>query len=189
MSAVPPIVAPGSPIIFMKIGVHAREPLESIIKRKQDEFAAAGRIFWGYGGGTCHPVRMVQPFARAAEEDQRPVHLVMHKMRSMHNAEPELAREYSDDGIAWYPIPRGINVKGSRYAMVIGGLTEEEFDLNLSSAIVAVGPSRGKLADEYIRGHVDKGCFDLGEVSATASRNIHIDVHAPLLPPYAVFLR
>lgn len=189
MSTTPPIITPGSPVIFMKIGVHARESLESIIQRKQDEFASAGRIFWGYGGGTCHPLRMVQPFARAAEANKRPVHLVMHKMRSMHNAEPELAREYSDDGIKWYPIPRGIQVKGSRYAMVIGGLTEEEFDLNLRSAVVAVGPSRGKRADEYIRGRVDKGCFELGEVAAASADSLHIDVHAPLIAPYAVFLR
>lgn len=37
----------GSGIIFMKVGVHARETIEDIVKRKQDEFAKAGKIFGG----------------------------------------------------------------------------------------------------------------------------------------------
>ena len=189
----PDFVKTGSAVIFMKIGVHAQEPLESIIKRKQDEFAAAGKIFWGYGGNTCHPTRMVQPFARAVAEQHASVHLVMHKMRSNHFAEPELAREYSDDGLTWYPVPKGIHVKGSRYAMVIGGLTEEEFDLNLRDTLVAVGPSRGQRGDGYIKGRVDKGCFEFATAPASAdlgaAESVHIDLHAPLWAPYAVLLR
>ena len=189
----PDFVKTGSAVIFMKIGVHAQEPLESIIKRKQDEFATAGKIFWGYGGNTCHPTRMVQPFARAVAEQHASVRLVMHKMRSNHFAEPELAREYSDDGLNWYPVPKGIHVRGSRYAMVIGGLTEEEFDLNLRDTLVAVGPSRGERGDSYIRGRVDKGCFELATLGMADEpgpmSTVHIDIHAPLLEPYAVLLR
>lgn len=189
----PAFIRPGSGVIVMKIGVHAQEPLDDIIRRKQDEFAAAGKIFWGYGGNTCHPTRMVQPFVRAAIGDGAPVHLVMHKMVSSHFAEPELAREYSDDGLTWYPIPKGIQVRGSRYAMVIGGLTEDEFDLNLRDTIVGVGPSRGQRGEDYIRGRVDKGCFEVIEHAGLEPANpdsmMHIDLYAPLVEPYAVLLR
>ena len=181
----------GSGIIYMKVGVHARETIEDIVKRKQDEFAKAGKIFWGYGGNTCHPRTIVQPFARQFEKEGKPVHLVMHKMKSRHFAVPELAKEYSEDGVDWYPVPEGIEVRGSRFGMVIGGLTEEEFDVNLQSAIVSVGPSRGRLATDYLKGQVDKGCFELikGENEPKEDTLKHIDITAPLIAPYAVFLR
>ena len=48
------IAAPGSGIIYMKVGVHARETLEEIIARKTQEIRDEGFAMWGYGGG-CHP--------------------------------------------------------------------------------------------------------------------------------------
>ncbi len=181
----------GSGVVFMKVGVHAGESLEDIIKRKQDEFVKAGRIFWGYGGNTCHPLTIVQPFARKFDEDGKPVHLIMHKMKSRHFAVPELAKEYSDDGENWYPVPNGIKVRGSRWGMVIGGLTEEEFDLNLRNAVVSVGPSRGKQAADYLKGQADKGCFELidNPIAEENSEIKKINLSAPLMAPYAVFLR
>lgn len=82
-------------------------------------------------------------------------------------------------------------MQGSRFGMVIGGLTEEEFDVNLQSAIVSVGPSRGRLATDYLKGQVDKGCFELikGENEPKEDTLKHIDITAPLIAPYAVFLR
>lgn len=185
------IIQPGAGVIFMKVGIHARESLGDIIKRKQDEYAKAGMIFWGYGGNTCHPTKLVQPFAKSIEEQGKHVHLIMHKMDSSHYAEPELAKEYSDDGISWYPVPDGIHVKGSRFGMVIGGLTEDEFDFNLRQALVAIGPSRGRLGNEYIKGRVDKGCFEIVEPQGQSDPNdvMHIGLYAPLVAPYAVFLK
>lgn len=185
------IVSPGAGIIFMKVGVHAQEPIEDIIRRKQDEFAKAGVTYWGYGGSTCHPTGMVQPFVKEMAEKKQTVHVVMHKMDSRHQASPEIAKEYSDDGINWYDVPEGVNVMGSRFALVLGGLNEEEFDLNLRRAIVAVGPSRGLLGSEYIRYQVDKGCFVLeeNELAPDPETTRHIDLSAPLVEPYAVFVR
>lgn len=54
---------PGTAILYMKVGTHANEGLEAIIARKQREIEEAGVAFWGYGGSTCHPTTMVQPFA------------------------------------------------------------------------------------------------------------------------------
>lgn len=182
---------PGTGFIFMKVGIHAGESIDDIIKRKQDEFARAGKIFWGYGGNTCHPRTLVQPFVRKFEGAGKSVHLIMHKMESRHWAPPEIAKEYSEDGVEWYPVPDGIDVRGSRYGMVIGGLTEDDFDLNLKNAIVSVGPSRGMVANNYLRGQVDKGCFEVVERAMNVDEDSlkHIDITAPLIPPYAVFLR
>ena len=185
------LVAPGAGIIFMKVGLHAQEPIEDIIKRKQDEFAKAGVSYWGYGGSTCHPTSMVQPFAREMADKGQHVHLVMHKMGSRHRASPEIAKEYSDDGINWYDIPKGIEVRGSRFALVLGGIGEEDFDLNLRHALVAIGRSRGRLGSEYIQYQVDKGCFVLEEGVLAPEPEVtrHIDLSAPLVDPYAVFVR
>jgi hypothetical protein len=185
------IIIPGDGVVFMKVGVHAQETLEDIVSRKQKEYEEAGMIFWGYGGNTCHPTNLVQPFAIGREKLGQRVHIVMNKIESRHFAEPELAREYSDDGITWKPIPQGIYVKGSRYAMILGDLQEADFDLNLRETSVAVGPSRGLRGDEYIQRHVDKGCLVIGDPSEAGGGGElrHIGLVAPLQAPYAVFVK
>lgn len=181
----------GAGLVFMKIGLHAQEDVEAIIRRKQQEYEHTGRIFWGYGGNTCHPVNFIQPFAKAYAEQGMPVQIAMHKMDSRHYAEPALAKEYSEDGIEWQEIPKGIEVKGSRYAMVLGSLESCEFDLDLRNISVGIGPKRGRIGTEYIVGHVDKGCFKFHPTHANPSENEvkRIDLVAPLVAPYAVFLR
>ncbi len=185
------ILTNGAGLIFMKIGIHAQEGVEDIIARKKREYEQAGMIFWGYGGNTCHPTTFIQPFAKTQAEHQAQVFLMMHKMTSNHNADPVSAKQYSEDGIEWKPIPEGIQVVGSRYAMVIGNLTEEQFDLNLRNLVVAMGPKRGALGTDYIQGHVDKGCFEYHERAETPEETElkHIDLYSPLKPPYAVFLK
>jgi hypothetical protein len=185
-------LATGAGLIFMKIGVHAQEPLEQIIARKRKELGDAGKIFWGYGGNTCHPLSFVRPFATEHAAAGKPIILVMHKMESHHFAEPELAKSYSDDGVDWHPIPKGIHVRGSRYAMVLGSLEEEEFDLDIERIRVARGMSRGLTGADYLRGHVDKGCFEVIEPitnQAVSDHRIRIGLTGILVPPYAVLLR
>jgi len=185
------IIEPGSPVIFMKVGLHAQESIDEIVERKKREFDDAGMIFWGYGGNTCHPRTIVQPFAKQSEAAGHQVHIIMHKMNSNHRAEPKLAEEYSDDGIVWKPIPKGINVTGSRYALVLGELKETEMELGTSCLEVAVGPSRGADGETYMRGQVDKGCFEVvsSQPISPKSTKLHIDLIAPVLAPYAVFLK
>ena len=62
------ILKPGDGILYMKVGTHAQESLEDIFVRKSKEIEDAGLAFWGYGGNTCHPQKMVQPFARRYQE-------------------------------------------------------------------------------------------------------------------------
>ena len=100
--------------IFMRVGNHAGETFESILQRKQREFEEAGKIFWGYGGTTLHPIKHVQPFARVWMPKEGAIRIVMQAIES--KADPDVlpANEYSVDGVNWEPIPTGIEVTGSK---------------------------------------------------------------------------
>src|SRR5690606_22183639 len=102
----------------------------------------AGFGMWGYGGNTCHPSTMVQPFAESFAEQGRTIHLYMQEMDSKHFAEPLCADEFSADGLRWERIPDCIEVCGSRYALMIRDLHEAKFQLPLDQTRVPVGPSR-----------------------------------------------
>jgi hypothetical protein len=187
------IIKPGAGVLYMKVGTHANEPLDAIIARKQAEIDAAGFALWGYGGNTCHPTTMVQPFARDFELRGETIHLVMHPMVPKHFAVPARAEEMSTDGLGWTPIPDAINVLGSRYALAIAGLQRIEFVLPLSQTRVAVGNSRGRRGDEYIQGRVDKAVLEvvdeLADDEGPERAAEEIGLVAQLVEPFAVFVR
>lgn len=186
------IVKPGAGLLFMKIGTHASESLADIIARKSAEIRNTGYGMWGYGGNTCHPASMVQPFARTFAARGQTIHLCMEEMNSNHFGEG-VADEFSADGINWQKIPETIEVRGSRYALVIEDLREEKFTLPLDQTRVPVGPSTGRLGSRYIKGRVDKACLEVLEAPELPNdaelRTIGIDLVASLKDPYAVFLR
>ncbi|MEX0754720.1 MAG: hypothetical protein WD556_06315 [Actinomycetota bacterium] len=186
------VIQPGHGLVFMKVGTHAGEGLEDIIKRKRAEIDAAGYALWGYGGNTCHPFAMVQPFARSYASGGEPIYLCMQKMTSNHIAVSKRAEKFSADGVDWEPIPEAISVLGSRYALKIGDLEVSDFELPLSSTVVAIGSSEGRRGDRYIRGRVDKGCLEVldsppeGDPEADP---IKISLTARVLEPYAVLVK
>jgi hypothetical protein len=111
-------------------------------------------------------------------------------MESKHFAVPDRADEFSVDGIHWQEVPTPINVRGSRYALAIDSLDEEEFELRLGETRVAVGNSLGQRGDRYIRGRVDKACLDVvDDPTGADARTAHIGLAARLVEPYAVLLR
>lgn len=187
------IIHPGAGVLFMKIGTHAQEDLADIIARKTKEIEATGFGMWGYGGNTCHPSTMVQPFAQTFADRNEPIHLVMEEMNSKHFAEPLCAAEYSVDGREWSEIPQAIEVRGSRYALVIKNLREAELTLPLNQTRVAVGNSSGRLGSRYIAGRVDKACLEVLDapelVNEPEAKVRPINLVADLIAPYAVFLR
>jgi hypothetical protein len=187
------IIEPGAGVLYMKVGTHADESLEAIIERKQAEIEAAGFGLWGYGGNTCHPTTMVQPFARDFEVRGGEIRLVMHPMASHHFAVTARAVEMSTDGREWTDIPETINVIGSRYALVIRDLEPVEFALPLAQTKVAAGNSRGRPGNEYIQGRVDKAVLevvaDVPVDAAPERKDEQIGLAAKLVEPYAVFVR
>lgn len=187
------LIHPGAGLLFMKVGTHAQESLADIIARKSREIESVGYGMWGYGGNTCHPSSMVQPFAQSFADRGEPIHLVMEEMNSNHFAEPLCAAEYSVDGREWQEIPSDIEVRGSRFALVIKQLQQRSLALPLNQTQVAIGPSTGRLGSRYIAGRVDKACLEvLPEAERInephrVERPIHLT--AELAAPYAVFLR
>lgn len=177
-------------LLYMKVGTHANEPLEEIVERKQREIDAAGFALWGYGGSTCHPTRMVQPFAEELASQGLRLTLAMEPMNSKHFAAQVRANELSRDGVDWEAIPDAINALGSRYALVIRDLRYATEELPLGSTRVAVGPSLGRLGDEYVRGRVDKACLVFDPAAGgDPQRAAHIGLLAEVVEPFAVFLR
>lgn len=182
------IFQPGDPILYMKVGTHANEPLSQIIERKQQEISDEGFAMWGYGGNTCHPRTIVHPFARQDRDSDKPIRLIMEPMESKHFAWPVRAEEYSIDGIEWTKIPEAINVRGSRYALWIENLRQTESELDLGGTRVAVGKSIGRLGNSYVQSRVDKACLNVvGD--GTGERVVSIGLVADLVDPFAVFLR
>ena len=185
-----PIISPSSGLLFMKVGRHSGETFEQILERKRQEYRSSGMIFWGYGGGTCHPTRSVQPFARMTIEEGKDINIVMEEIDSHHPARSIIAKEFSEDGIVWKPIPDGIEVRGSRYAVVLDELHDGDLDLDLSEYKVAVGPSTGKIAGKYITGRVDKACIIKAEKRLSDEPQItRIQHFAGIKAPFAVFTR
>lgn len=184
------IIRPGARILYMKVGTHADEPLDKIFARKMKEIEQEGVAYWGYGGGTCHPVNTVQPFAASFEEQGGTIYLCMHPMNSRHFAPSARADEFSVDGISWQPIPPGINVTGSRYALVIKDLQRENFMLPLRDTRVSMGNSVGAIGSKYISGRVDKACLEITDpMDGTDHELVDIGLVARIVKPYAVFVR
>jgi hypothetical protein len=176
-------------IIFMKIGFHADEDLASIILRKRREQDESGTIFWGYGGVACHPTKQVLPFVYEAVFNNRSPYLAMSVTQSRFAGPAECAKEYSIDGKAWLPLPRGVMVKGSKYAIVCKNLEPIRREIDLASYGVSVGPSRGKSLSDYLKYRVDKACATLADRQEPSTKLTEISYVAEIVNPFAVFLR
>ncbi len=120
--------------------------------------------------------------------------LVMEYIRS--DADPDIvpATLYSKDGVVWDPIPEGIKVTGSRYALVLDEIQPGDLDISLNMFEVAVGPGAGKPAEAYLQGWTDKACFVKSReprvVDAPPEKLIRkANFVAKLKDPYAVVLR
>lgn len=177
--------------VFMKVGMHAGEDLDSIIGRKLEEIKQTGMSFWGYGGPTCHPTKQIQPFAKHIVEKRGSIYLCMETIHSL--ADPDIvpAIMYSVDGVNYTPIPDGIKVTGSRYAIVLDEIVPESFEIPIEAYDVAYGRSKGRPASSYIRGHVDKACLEVNpsRLTEVSDKKRCISYVARMKEPYAVFVK
>jgi hypothetical protein len=186
------ILAPGNGVFFMRVGTHARETLDKIVARKLREIERVGYTFWGYGGNTCHPLMIVQPFAKEREQQGKPVFICMEEMESTNYfGEPQAAAEYSTDGRTWHEVPKDISVRGSRYALRINGLKSADFTLPLEDTRVRVGTSSGRLGSHFVAGTIDKACLVVEPGAGPTEPGSHrqISLVAEVHEPYAMLLR
>lgn len=175
-------------IIFMKYGVHASENVESIILRKQQECDVCGYMFWGYGGTICHPLQQIKPFLEDSKQAKETVYLMLSKTPSKFLGESVSAREFSLDKCNWNAMPHGINVVGSKYALKCGRLIKHPIHLDMSSYCVALGNSKGKRLQDYVRSRVDKGCaIRTIDDAFSTSLSVQVDMYAEVID--AVFVR
>lgn len=178
-------------ILFMKVGEHASEPLDKILQRKMREYEQTGMIFWGYGGSACNPLTQVQEFARQTAQIKEELIFLMNPVKSMHkleNAPP--ATHYSINGKDWLRVPEGINVTGSKWALILDEIQPCELDINLSEFKVGIGPSTGKSASEYLRARTDKGCLIRSTPKFASKAEIRrVQFKARIIDPYAVKMK
>lgn len=156
-----PSTVPIPNIVFMKYGFHASEDGASIIGRKLLEEEVCGMMFWGYGGTVCHPVSQIQPFLRKNFAANEKTYLLLSKIETTWRGSASRAQLFSSDRDNWQPIPEGINVLGSKYALMCKGFQETNFELNLSEYEVVFGKRAGASLADYIGGHATKGCGKL----------------------------
>ncbi len=117
----------------------------------------------------------------------------MEEIYSHHRPTRKVATHFSNNGIDWSLIPDGIEVRGSRYAIILNEINEGDLDLDLSHYEVGYGPSRGKVASNYIKGRVDKACIEKIhglDSGATTSADIKKITHlGKIVKPYAVLVK
>lgn len=101
-------IQPPKAFIFMRVGYHAGEGLDSIPVRKQRELRADGRILWGYGGPTLHPTKAVQPFVKLWEADEGAIRVLMATTESRAGRNVFAAREFSS-----------MEARGSRFRLAL----------------------------------------------------------------------
>jgi hypothetical protein len=175
-------------VLFMKVGWHARELWPEILGRKMTEEKLAGFSLWGYSSTICHPRTQVLPFVLSAED---PVTVVMTVIKSASHMASWKSYEYGiPPAIPWTPIPNAIEVRGSKYALVLDTFRAGEGVIDLSRYRVAAGPKAGLPATGYIRSRIDKGCLSRDE-GLPRSLPLSFPIHftARLRPPYAVLVR
>lgn len=176
-------------IILMKYGVHAGEDIESIIERKQEEIQVCKKMLWGYGGVLCHPLNQVQPFLNENCLRGEKTYLLLTQTPSKLFNAPSVATDFSRDKTTWEPIPDGIKVIGSKYAIVCSSIRQCNFCIDLSKYTVPIGNSTGKRLSDYIRGRVDKACGRYTETSSANSSIVSVSLCCEIDYPYSVFLR
>lgn len=177
-------------IIIMKYGVHASESIESIIKRKLEEIQVCQKMYWGYGGVLCHPLNQVQPFLKENLSKGEKTYLLLTQTPSQLNNTPSMATDYSIDKVQWQPIPNGIKVLGSKYAIVCKSIEQCNFSIDLANYVIPIGNSKGKILSNYIRGHVDKACGRYNNnLPNQDSQLVNISLCAEIDYPYSVFLK
>lgn len=178
--------------IFMKIGPHAQKTLPEILEEKRQQIRDVGYCFWGYGGYTLHPVLTVVPFVRYLESKSLDCFLGAEETPSnaAREIEPSPSTAYSLDKVQWEPIPKGLTVTGSKFALVLNSITDHSEKVHLTDYVVAVGRRAGDNASSYLNGRNDKGCVERRwDTDVPGAKTTHISYLARLCPPYAVFLK
>jgi hypothetical protein len=179
-------------VVFMKVGMHASEPIDAIYERKHEEIRLTGCTWWGYGGSLCHPFTQVAALVAQARERSADVYCCFIPTPSRHlgSGSQVRAESFSPSPGLWRSIPRGIDVLGSKYALVLDSLEVADGTcVNLAEYQVAVGPSAGRPVSSYMRQRVDKACARRApDQVATGEMQVPLCFTGRLASPHAVLV-
>ena len=185
-----------SAFIYFKIRSQAREDLPKIIDRKIDEFAKKNNMdftLFGYGGTICHPLKQVLPFINKylSLKNRKYIIFDIVKGRATSN-DKNCAKEFSEDGKMWLPIPKGICAIG-KYAFKIGEISPINLEIDLDKYSIGIGPNKGRRASDYIQNQRSRACLVLGNIKFGKQNLKPIKPEryyvCELKAPYAVFIR
>jgi hypothetical protein len=179
-------------VIFMKVGPHSGDALDTIIQMKFDEERKIGKFYWGYSGSLCHPI-IVRGFIEESKKSNRSVSLLFSQTASKyHPPHFRKVREYSEDSQTWHELPAGVHLWNCQYAIVGKELKELTASIRLADYVVGTGNFRGRPMSRYIRGRVSKACAFLGTTPRhrkVRSGDTGIQYHARVVSPYCVYVR
>jgi hypothetical protein len=113
-----------------------------------------GFTFLGYGGRVSHPLTQVHPFARSVGKS---VAVLMVRTPSDFHGELMGASAMSVDGITWQPIPDGVRVTGSKFALECAALSAMRHRLILAPTKWRRVRRAGTPLPQYLRAR-DKAC-------------------------------
>lgn len=181
-------------IFFMKVGPHSGLTLQEIIAIKEKEERKCGKFFWGYAGTLCHPFR-VTSFAKYAIASGVTPMLVMAYTPSAYLASKKLLTEFSEDGIHWQPLPKGVVLTGCKYAVIGRGLRPCKMKIDINSYVIWESAQQrlwegfARTLGDYLRGQVNKACAILSPSPKKPRREVEIIYAAEITEPYCVFVR
>lgn len=174
-------------IVLMKYGAHAGESSDNIIERKQRELKETGQVFWGYGGTLCHPINQIHPFLNENRENNQKTYLVLVKtkkeMENGNNKIQDRLNLYSENKVDWYPIPIGINVTGSKYAIICKSFDICSLDIDLSLYRIPFGSSQGCRLSNYLGWRKNRACgrYNEKDLDIAVSKIVNVSIIAEIV--------
>lgn len=182
-------------IVLMKFGTHGNESSKSILSRKHEELLDSGFVFWGYNGVLCHPLNQINPFVAANQEKGEKTFLVLCKTIQekkssdcIDSIEMHRAQLFSLDKKIWEPIPKGVNVTNSKYAVICSSFEDCDFDIDISQYILPFANPKNCRMSNYLGWRKNKACglYSPSELEIIPAKLSHISVIAEI--KYAAFL-
>lgn len=181
-------------IVFMKYGAHGNESSKSILSRKHDELIETGCVFWGYNGVLCHPSNQLNPFVQANKKNGEKTFLVLSKTLQEKSVdcdtdiELKRAELFSFDRKQWEPIPIGVNVTNSKYAVVCSSFEDCDFKLDASQYILPFANPQNCRMSNYLGWRKNRACgvYCANDFEILPSKLLNISIIAEI--EYAAFL-
>lgn len=175
-------------VIVMKVGPFCGFSLEEIIKIKQVEEQKVGKFYFGYAGVFCHPGKVLRFINLAKQNGASSIKLLFITTPSNFTSELPRSEMISENGVEWSALHPDVLLVGSKFAFVASGISEVEYDLDISQYRSMLGKRKGKFLNEHLRFRADKSCA-VYEPNESAPTLMTIKYESELVYPYCVMVK